>query len=72
MYQHPLCSQEHPTPTGVRHWYDFDTYYPVRQVSFTSDARIISVRTGKPWLGANVQVVSLPKALKFIEEDFYA
>lgn len=69
-YTHPLCAQEHPTPLGVRHWYDFDTYQPVRQVLFTSDAHIISVRTGVPWLGSSERIVSLPKATRFIEEEF--
>jgi len=69
-YEHPACQQEVATPDGVRHWYDFPTYQPLRQLSFSVDARIITTRTGTPWQGSSQQSISLPKALKFISEEF--
>lgn len=70
MYEHPLCRKELMTPDGVRHWYDFPTYQPLRQLSFSGDGRIIVARTGTPWQGAHQQSLSMPKALAFVAEEF--
>lgn len=69
-YEHPLCREEIPTPDGVRHWYDFPTYQPLRQISFAAWGQFITSRTGTPWQGAQQRSLSLPKALAFIAEEF--
>lgn len=66
-----LDGQGNPVP-GTQGPYPFSTYRRLRILSFNLyEGRVtfIQARTGVPWVGAQDQTLSMPKALTFISAD---